>query len=78
MRCYNFDTVLAAFDNFGTLVDTVAAGGNGNTYKLECTETTNQANYMNPCQNQEKLKKFEIIQSLNWQDEVLKKVSGYQ
>ena len=46
MRCYNFDTVLAAFDNFGTLVDTVAAGGNGNTYKLECTETTNQANYM--------------------------------
>ena len=39
LRCYNFDTVLKAFDNGGVLVDTVAAGGNGNTYKIECTET---------------------------------------
>ena len=30
---------MSAFDNGGVLVDSVASGGNGNTYKLECTET---------------------------------------
>ena len=37
IRCYDYDAVLAAFDNYDVYTDTLSTGGNGNTYTLTCT-----------------------------------------
>ena len=46
LRCYDYDLILQAFDNTDILEDKASLGGNGNTYKLVCTDAPEDGSIM--------------------------------